>query len=184
MIGPLLIMIKNTLNNPSFKKELEKLFLQSTVKNRGAQIFVVKQLGNPATGQYISKTISEFSSTYRRRLDDGEYESKTVVQTVEKTYKVGNVSNADVIQGEHIIKCEHITNNTTININITVKNYEELMNMVPEISKLRSQLENNIQKVENNIQDYDDLRLFANKELDPFLGKVEKILSESVEYIN
>jgi len=166
--------ILNTLRDPVIQKRVLFLLFGTPQGRR-----IINE-----SSTTIVENVSEFASTYRVRLDNGEIETKNVVQSVEKTYKVGNVSNADVIQGEGIIKCESIINNTTININITVRNFEEIMKMLPEIPKLRSQLENNLQKFGNNIQTYEDLKLFANNDLDPFLGKIEKILSESVEYIN
>lgn len=150
--------------------------IQSALKNPAVRIALVKALTNPAVHEEMKKaavqsieTISEFASTCRIRLKDGEIEAKTVVQFVQNTYKVGDVSNATVIQGEHIV------NNTTIYIHINVQNYHEIMNMLSNIPKIRGQLE-------NNIQNYDDLKLFANDTLNPFLGKLEKILSESAEY--
>jgi hypothetical protein len=161
-IGLIASAIQSVLRKPGVQANLARVAF--TVLSKSETQNKIKE-----GSDFILETISEFASTCRIRLNNGEIEAKTVVQFVQKTYSVGDVSNSTVIQGEHIV------NNTTINICINVQNFHEITNILSEVPEVRRQLE-------NNKQNYDTLNLFADNTLNPFLGKLEKILSESTEY--
>lgn len=146
--------------------------LRNLAKDRAVQHRVIYTMSKPATQQYFLKTFNELVSTCRVSLKNREIEATTVVNYIQNTYSVGNVSDSTVLVGDHIV------NDTTINIHITVQNYRELENMLSEISEIRRQLNDNSLKSDN----YDVLKLFVDKTLDPFLENFEKILTESVEY--
>jgi hypothetical protein len=143
--------------------------IQDALKNPGVKRYILLTMANPRTHTYIKETISEFASTCNVRLNNGEVRAQIVTQYVQKNYTVGNVSNSTVIQGEHIV------NNTTIYIHIEGKNYHKIMDLLSKVPDIRNQLDNYIP------DDY-ALKKFANITLDPFLGELQKLVSESTDY--
>lgn len=154
--------------------------ITSVSKNRGLQIAIAmwtgRVLSDPKTqnniievGTSFMETLNEFASICETRINNGEVEARTIVQFVKRTYRIGNVSNSTILQGEHIV------NNTTIHIHINVKNYYELERILSEIPDIRRQLN-------YNAHDLNSLKLFADNTLNPFLEGLEKILSYSIEH--